>query len=150
MLLHDEISYPLHIILRFELEQALLKGDLNVKELPSAWNEKFEKLLGIKVPNNKLGCLQDIHWYDGAWGYFPTYTLGAIAAAQLFYSAKAQQPDLPSQIGLGNLTPLLNWLGEHVHSKGRLLNSDDLIKEATGEYLNPVYFEKHLRSRYLD
>ena len=146
----DEISYPLHIILRFELEQALLKGDLNVKELPSAWNEKFEKLLGIKVPNNKLGCLQDIHWYDGAWGYFPTYTLGAIAAAQLFYSAKAQQPDLPSQIGLGNLTPLLNWLGEHVHSKGRLLNSDDLIKEATGEYLNPVYFEKHLRSRYLD
>src|SRR5690606_34080526 len=98
----DEVTYPLHVILRYRLERAIVAGDLDVADLPGAWNEGMRELLGVTPPDDRLGCLQDIHWYDGAIGYFPTYTLGAMMAAQLFASATAQQPDILPGIARGD------------------------------------------------
>ena len=145
----DEVTYPAHVILRFRLEQALLSGDLTVPELPAAWNDGFQKLLGITPPTDSLGCLQDIHWYDGAWGYFPTYSLGAMTAAQLFQSATETDPSILPALGKGDFKPLLAWLRTNIHSKGSLLSTSDLISQATGRPLEPAAFQAHLRKRYL-
>ncbi|HVR67588.1 MAG TPA: carboxypeptidase M32, partial [Verrucomicrobiae bacterium] len=106
----DEVTYPAHVILRYRLEKALIGGDMKLADLPAAWNEGMKKLLGIVPPSDREGCLQDIHWYDGAWGYFPTYTLGAMTAAQLFDAACRAQPSIPIAIGKGDFAPLLTWL----------------------------------------
>ena len=145
----DEVTYPAHVILRFDLERAAISGDLKMADLPVAWNEGLEKLLGITPPSDREGCLQDIHWYDGAWGYFPTYTLGAMTAAQLFSCANKDKPEILPSIAKGDFNPLMDWLRNHVHSKGSSLSSKELITEATGEPLNPEYFKNHLRNRYL-
>ncbi len=145
----DEVTYPAHIILRYRLEKAMIAGDLDPKDLPGAWNEGMESLLGIRPPDDRLGCLQDIHWYDGAWGYFPTYTLGAMAAAQFFAAAKAAVPDIPEAIGRGDFAPLMAWLRENVHAQGSLHTTDDLLKQATGKPLDPEVFKAHLTARYL-
>jgi carboxypeptidase Taq len=145
----DEVTYPAHVILRFELEQAAIEGDLQMSDLPDAWNEGMEKLLGITPPSDREGCLQDIHWYDGAWGYFPTYTLGAMTAAQLFAKAKADKPEILESIAKGDFEPLMSWLIMNVHSKGCSLSTKDLITSATGEPLNAKYFKSHLQNRYL-
>ena len=145
----DEVTYPLHIILRYRLETAMIAGDLHPSDLPEAWAEGMERLLGIRPPDDRLGCLQDIHWPDGAWGYFPTYTLGAIAAAQLFRAALAAEPTLLARIGQGDFSPLVGWLREHVHGKGCLLEGDDLLRTATGSPLDPTAFRTHLEERYL-
>jgi len=145
----DEVTYPAHVILRTRLEKAMLAGDLAVTDLPGAWNEGMKQLLGLDVPDDRRGCLQDIHWYDGAWGYFPTYTLGAMTAAQLFDAARRADPDLLPAIGRGDFKPLLGWLREAVHGKGCLLATRDLITQATGRPLDPKVFEAHLRARYL-
>ena len=104
------MTYPAHVILRYRLEQALIGGDMELADLPAAWNEGMKELLGIVPPSDREGCLQDIHWYDGAWGYFPTYTLGAMTAAQLFDAACRAQPAIPAAIGKGDFAPLLAWL----------------------------------------
>ena len=143
------MTYPAHVILRFDLERAAISGDLKMADLPVAWNEGLEKLLGITPPSDREGCLQDIHWYDGAWGYFPTYTLGAMTAAQLFSCANKDKPEILPSIAKGDFNPLMDWLRNHVHSKGSSLSSKELITEATGERLNPEYFKNHLRNRYL-
>jgi carboxypeptidase Taq len=143
------VTYPAHVILRTRLEQALLAGDLALAELPGAWNDGMEALLGIVPPDDRLGCLQDIHWYDGAWGYFPTYTLGAMTAAQLFAAALAAQPEIPDALGRGDFVPLMAWLRQHVHAKGSLLTAEELVQEATGKPLDPEVFKDHLRARYL-
>lgn len=145
----DEVTYPAHVILRYRLEKAMLAGDLAVADLPGAWNDGMKRLLGLTVPDDRRGCLQDIHWYDGAWGYFPTYTLGAMTAAQLFDAARHQVPDLMAAIGRGDFSPLLGWLRRNVHEKGCLLPTRDLIAHATGRPLVPKVFEAHLRARYL-
>jgi carboxypeptidase Taq len=145
----DEMTYPAHVILRFRLEQALISGDLAVADLPVAWNEGFEKLLGIAVPNDRLGCLQDIHWHCGLIGYFPTYSLGAMAAAQLMAAARAAAPDLDEAFAKGDLSPLLTWLRTNVHGHGSRLGFNELLTRATGEPLNPKAFETHLSKRYL-
>jgi len=145
----DEVSYPAHVILRYELERAMLAGELAVADLPAAWGDGMERLLGIRPPDDRRGCLQDIHWYDGAWGYFPTYTLGALTAAQLFAAAKRADPSVPSAIGKGDFRPLLAWLREHVHAKASLLPTGELIREASGRPLDPTLFEQHLKERYL-
>ncbi len=145
----DEVTYPAHVILRFQLEQALLNDDMTLSDLPSAWNDGMERLLGITPPNHSLGCMQDIHWYDGAWGYFPTYSLGAMSAAQLFKAANAQDPHIKPAISKGNFGPLMTWLGENIHSKASRFSSKELIQQATGESLNPQAFKDHLKSRYL-
>ncbi|WIM09443.1 carboxypeptidase M32 [Enhydrobacter sp.] len=145
----DEVTYPLHILLRYRLERAILGGDLALADLPSAWNAGMKELLGIVPPDDAVGCLQDIHWPDGAWGYFPTYTLGALAAAQLFAAARKANPGLLEAIGQGDFAPLLAWLRANVHSKGSLADTDTLLTEATGAPLGTAAFKAHLESRYL-
>ncbi len=145
----DELTYPAHVLLRFRLEQALLSGDLAVADLPAAWNDGFKALLGITPPNDAQGCLQDIHWYDGAIGYFPSYTLGAMAAAQLMAAARKALPGLDAHLAQGDFTPLSAWLAEHVHGLGASLGFNEILTAATGEALNPAHFEAHLTARYL-
>ncbi|MCG8493466.1 MAG: carboxypeptidase M32 [Sneathiellales bacterium] len=145
----DEVTYPLHVILRYRLEQALLSGDLLVKDLPAAWNDGMKELLGITPPNDALGCLQDIHWPGGAIGYFPTYTLGAMAAAQIFEAAGHALPDLKQQITAGEFTPLITWLKKHIHEKASLKSTNGMLEEATGSELKVDAFKKHLVNRYL-
>ncbi|MBF0093236.1 MAG: carboxypeptidase M32 [Alphaproteobacteria bacterium] len=145
----DEVTYPAHVILRYRLEQALVGGAMEVDDLPAAWAEGMERLLGIVPPDDARGCLQDIHWYAGAWGYFPTYTLGAMTAAQLFDAACRADADVLPGIGRGDFSPLLRWLRASVHGKGSSLSTDELLTQATGRPLDPSVFESHLRRRYL-
>jgi carboxypeptidase Taq len=146
----DEITYPAHVILRYRLERAMLAGDLLPRDLPAAWAEGLQRLIGVTPRSDREGCLQDIHWYDGAWGYFPTYTLGALIAAQLFAAAGQALPDVAEQIGRGEFAPLFGWLRTHVHGKASLLSTADLVLEATGMPLGTAAFEAHLRQRYLE
>ncbi|WP_157230790.1 carboxypeptidase M32 [Kiloniella laminariae] len=146
----DEVTYPAHVILRYRLEKELISGNMQVEDLPQAWGDGLEGLLGIRPPNNRLGCLQDIHWYDGAWGYFPTYTLGAMAAAQLFEAAKKANPEIPQALTRGDFSPLMSWLNVNVHNWGSFLSTDELLTRVTGHPLDPQIFKKHLKARYLD
>jgi carboxypeptidase Taq len=145
----DEVTYPLHIILRYRLEQALLTGDLQIPDLPAAWNDGMADLLGIRPENDAQGCLQDIHWYDGAFGYFPTYTLGALTAAQMFSAATHADPTILPGIAAGDFSPLFRWLRPNVHEIGRRLGPDALIERATGTPLGTDAFRRHLERRYL-
>ncbi len=146
----DEVTYPAHVILRYRLERAMIAGDLAPVDLPGAWAEGLRSLLGVAPGNDREGCLQDIHWYDGNWGYFPTYTLGALIAAQLFEAARHDVPEVTQAIAVGEFAPLLVWLRERVHSKGSLLSTDELVESATGRPLGSSSFERHLRERYLN
>jgi carboxypeptidase Taq len=146
----DEVTYPAHVILRYRLEQAMLAGDLNVRDLPGAWAEEMHNLLGIAPDTDRDGCLQDIHWFDGSWGYFPTYTLGAMIAAQMFEAIAETIRDLPDLIADGEFRPLFAWLGERVHGQGSLMSTAQLVESATGRPLGVASFERHLRRRYLD
>jgi carboxypeptidase Taq len=145
----DEVTYPLHIILRYRLEQALLGGELEVADLPGAWNDGMAELLGVVPPSDREGVLQDIHWPTGAFGYFPCYTLGALMAAQLFEALVMALPDVPGQIGRGQFAPLVAWLRANIHHKGSLLETQELLTEATGRPLTPHPFLAHLERRYL-
>jgi carboxypeptidase Taq len=145
----DEMTYPAHVILRFRLEQALVADTLKVADLPGAWNDGFKSLLGIAPPDDARGCLQDIHWYDGALGYFPSYTLGAMAAAQLMATARRDIAGLDAALGKGDLSPLLHWLRTKLHSQGSRLEFNELLIHATGKPLDPADFEAHLTARYL-
>ncbi|GEO82386.1 carboxypeptidase M32 [Pararhodospirillum oryzae] len=146
----DEVTYPAHVILRFRLERAMIEGDLAVADLPGAWNDLSERLLGIRPPNDRLGCLQDIHWYDGAWGYFPTYTLGAMTAAQVFDAARRADPAITPALARGEVAPLLGWLRREIHARASLLSTDALLSAATGRPLDAQVFKDHLRRRYLE
>ncbi len=145
----DEVSYPSHVILRYRLERAMIAGDLKVADLPGAWNEAMEKALGQTPPDDRDGCLQDIHWPSGAFGYFPTYTLGAIAAAQLFEAAVRDSEEVLPGLESGNFQPLLAWLRSHVHALGSLMSTQDLLMRATGKPLNIETYKAHLEERYL-
>ena len=145
----DEMTYPAHVILRFRLEQALVAGDLAVADLPAAWNDGMHTLLGVTPPTDAQGCLQDIHWYDGAVGYFPSYTLGAMAAAQLMAAARRANPDIDAGLATGNLAALVGWLRTNVHAHGNRLGFNDLLLAATGKKLDPSDFTAHLTARYL-
>jgi carboxypeptidase Taq len=128
----DEVTYNLHILLRFELELALLRGELQVADLPSAWNEKFKAYMGFEPPNDAEGVLQDVHWSGGMIGYFPTYTLGNLYAAQLFEAAERDLGDLQAQFRKGEFAPLLEWLREKVHRQGQRYPAKELIERVTG------------------
>lgn len=145
----DEVTYPAHVILRYRLERALIAGDLVTRDLPLAWADGLKGLLGIVPGSDREGVLQDIHWYDGHWGYFPTYTLGALIAAQLFAAARAAIPRLVEGIGRGEFAPLIDWLRHNIHAKGSLLSTGELVQSATGTPLGTAAFERHLRERYL-
>lgn len=145
----DEMTYPAHVILRFRLEQALIDDALPVGDLPGAWAEGMRALLGITPPDDARGCLQDIHWYDGGVGYFPSYTLGAMAAAQLMAAARRAVSGLDAALAEGDLAPLLGWLRTHVHAEGSRLGFNALLRAATGKPLDPADFQAHLTARYL-
>lgn len=145
----DECTYNLHVILRFEIELALVEGDLKVADVPEAWNAKMKQYLGLDVPNDALGCLQDIHWSHGSLGYFPTYALGNLYAAQLFETIEGALPDLWSDVEAGNFAPLLAWLRKNVHEVGRRNTAVELIKYVTGKEPSADAFMRHLEKRYL-
>jgi carboxypeptidase Taq len=146
----DEMTYPAHVILRFRLERAMIAGELAVADLPGAWAEGLHALLGITPPDDAKGCLQDIHWHDGLFGYFPSYTLGAMAAAQLMKAARAHHPGLDGALAQGDFAPLLGFLRAKVHGQGARLGFQELLVEATGKPLDPSDFTEHLSGRYLD
>ncbi|CNK78039.1 carboxypeptidase M32 [Yersinia aldovae] len=146
----DEVSYPAHVILRYEIEKALITGEIEVADIPTLWNEKMQQYLGISTEGNyRNGCMQDIHWTDGAFGYFPTYTLGAMYAAQLFQTAREAIPGLDQSIATGDLRTLFNWLQNNIWQHGSRYSTAELMSKATGEPLNPRYFREHLERRYL-
>lgn len=145
----DEVSYPLHVMLRYRLERAMIAGELKAADLPAAWNEGMESLLGIVPPDDAKGCMQDIHWPSGSFGYFPTYTLGALAAAQMFAAAKRAHPGLEEALGEGDFDPLLGFVRTHVHGKGASRTPDEIVSEATGAPLGTAAFKAHIEARYL-
>jgi carboxypeptidase Taq len=146
----DEVTYPCHILLRYDLERRLIDGSLPLGELPEAWDAGMRALLGLSTgTDHRNGCLQDVHWPAGLFGYFPTYTLGALIAAQLFAAARRQLPDLSDQIRRGELDPLNQWLRAEVWSRGCLLPTEALIQAATGEPIGTRAFIAHLEARYL-
>jgi carboxypeptidase Taq len=128
----DPITYPLHIVLRFELELDLIEGRLAVSDLPAAWREGIRRLLDLEVPSDRLGCLQDVHWGAGSFGYFPSYALGCLIAAQLWETIEAELGPREEDLGRGEVAPVQRWLGEHVHSYGRRLDTIPLVEKATG------------------
>ncbi|USG62167.1 carboxypeptidase M32 [Sneathiella marina] len=145
----DEVTYPLHVILRYRLEKALLSGDLAIAELPGAWNEQMQTLLGVTPPTDSMGCLQDIHWPSGAIGYFPTYTMGALAAAQIFQAAFDNVENLQAQIRVGRFDGLVTWLRQNIHEVGSSKSTNEILQAATGYALHTDAFKAHLNARYL-
>ena len=145
----DEVTYPAHVILRYRLERALIGGELSIAELPAAWNAAMQEQLGQVPPDDRRGCLQDIHWYHGEFGYFPTYTMGALAAAQLFAAATAANGGIRQSVAEGDFAPLMAWLRANVHGKASLLETDGILVEATGAPLGTDAFKAHLQARYL-
>ena len=144
----DEVTYNLHIMLRFEVENAIFEGKLKTPEIPQFWNERFENYLGLEVPDDSQGCLQDIHWSIGAIGYFPTYSLGTIYATQLYDKAKKDVPGLEDQFAEGNFADFLGWLRKNIHNQGKRYGASDLIKKVTGERLNEDHFLAYLKQKY--
>ncbi|MGE4217908.1 MAG: carboxypeptidase M32 [Alphaproteobacteria bacterium] len=145
----DEVTYPAHVILRYRLERRLIDRTLDLADLPQAWNDGMRALLGIVPPDDARGCLQDIHWPDGAFGYFPTYTLGAMTAAQLFQAATAAEPDILPGLGRGDFRPLIEWMRANVHAYGSFHTTEEILVGATGRPLDPSAFLTHIRARYL-
>lgn len=145
----DEVTYTLHVVLRYEIERALMSGELEVKDVPARWNEKMQQYLSVTPPDAARGCLQDIHWAGGAFGYFPTYSLGAMCSVQIYEHAKANLPDLEASIEKGDFAPLRKWLNKNIHEVGSLYaNGDELMMAVTGKPLDPKIYLKYLRDKY--
>ena len=144
----DEVTYNLHVMMRFDLERAVVHGELRVADLPAAWNERFARDFGMRPERDSDGVLQDIHWSAGLWGYFPTYTLGNIAAAQLMAAADRDLGGLSADFARGCFTRLLGWLRERIHAAGRTLESDELVERATGRPVDETWLLDSLQARY--
>jgi carboxypeptidase Taq len=145
----DELTYHFHVFIRYELEKELLDNTISTHDIPAFWNEQYKNLLGVEVPDDKKGCLQDVHWSHGSFGYFPTYSLGSFYAAQFFTAAQSQLSNLQTQMAEGSTADLLLWLRRNVHSKGRFYTSEELCKEVTGEGLEVSYFVNYLLQKYV-
>lgn len=144
----DEVTYNLHILVRYEIEKALIEGTMKVDEVPEAWAAKMQEYLGVTPANDAEGALQDIHWSHGSFGYFPTYTLGNLYSAQFFHTAKKQIPDLENHIAQGNLLALKNWLNQEIHAVGKMESSETIVQRVTGEPLDARYFVDYLWQKY--
>jgi carboxypeptidase Taq len=146
----DEMTYPAHILLRFEIERALIEGEIEPEDIPALWDGKMQALLGLDTRGNyKDGCMQDAHWTEGAFGYFPSYTLGAMYAAQWFAAMRRATPELDARIARGDLAPLFDWLRSNIWSQASRWETPELVRRASGEGLNPTHFRTHLEKRYL-
>ncbi len=146
----DELTYPLHIMLRYELEKQLLSGELAVRDLPQAWNAGMEERLGVRPDSDARGCLQDVHWAVGSFGYFPSYALGAVIAAQLNESLRNNVPALDEQLARGEFSGLLGWLRTHVHGFGAKVPLQDLLRNATGKPLAAAAYIRYVEAKYLE
>lgn len=147
----DELTYPAHVILRYEIERDLMNGQIEPDDIPALWDEKMAQYLGLDTRGNyQNGCLQDIHWTGGAFGYFPSYTLGAMYAAQYFATLRRSTPDLDARIAAGDLSPVFDWLRANIWQQASRWSTPELVQRATGEPLNPVHFKAHLQKRYLN
>jgi carboxypeptidase Taq len=146
----DELTYPLHVILRYEIERPLIEGEIEPEDIPALWDEKMGALLGLDTRGNYTdGCMQDVHWSEGLFGYFPSYTLGAMYAAQWFATIRKSTPDLDARFAAGDLSPAFDWLAANIWSQGSRWELPELVKRASGEPLNPGHFRKHVEERYL-
>jgi len=144
----DEVTYNLHIIMRFEIEKELLDGSIEVEDLPKIWNSKVKEYFGIDVPSDALGVLQDVHWSGGMIGYFPTYTLGNLYAAQFYQAAKKDIANLEEKFSKGEFSQFKQWLNQNIHIHGKLYSADELIKKVTGEKLTSKYFTDYIKDKY--
>ena len=144
----DEVSYGLHVILRFELERELLAGNLEVAELDERWNQLMEEFLGVRPPDAASGVLQDVHWSSGLFGYFPTYLIGTIYATQFYQQAHQELSDLEDSIEKGNLSDLRKWLWNRIHRQGKLYQAEELVERVTGEPMNDGQFSDYLTHKY--
>jgi carboxypeptidase Taq len=145
----DEVTYTMHVILRYEIERGLINGEITTAEVPALWNEKMAAYLGDRPPNDAQGCLQDVHWSGGAMGYFPTYSLGAMYACQIYASAAQDLPTLDEDIAAGNFGKLKSWLNEKVHRSGSFhVSGDALMVAITGKQLDPQIFLRYLKTKY--
>ena len=144
----DELTYDLHILLRFELERELIDGTVEPRDLQAAWNERVQTYLGIDVPDDAHGVLQDVHWAAGEFGYFPTYSLGNVIAAQLWEAAREALPDLDRQIEQGEFEPLREWLREHVHRHGRKYSAAEVVERATGRPIEVGPYVTYLTEKF--
>jgi carboxypeptidase Taq len=146
----DEVTYPAHIILRYEIERPLIEGEIEAEDIPALWDAKMMELLGIDTRGNfKDGPMQDVHWPESLFGYFPCYSLGAMFAAQWFAAMRKAMPDLDRRITVGDLAPVFDWLREQIWSQASRWTTDELALRASGETLNPAHFKAHLEARYL-
>lgn len=144
----DELTYNLHIMIRYELEKALFNEGLRVDELPDAWNAKYKAYLNVEPAHDGEGVLQDVHWSGGAFGYFPSYSLGNMYAAQIMHALRKEMPDMDARIEAGELAPIKDWLKKHIYQHGMVKTPAELIEQTTGEALNPVYLTNYLQKKY--
>jgi carboxypeptidase Taq len=146
----DEVTYTVHIVLRHELEKEILSGELKIKDIPEAWNERINDRLGVRPTNDAEGCLQDVHWAVGSFGYFPSYSIGAVIAAQLYESLRSERPELDDEIASGHFAGLFDWLRQNVHGLGARLSTPDLIQNATGKPLTAAAWLRYAEGKYLE
>jgi carboxypeptidase Taq len=145
----DEVTYSVHILLRYEIEKEILNGELKVKELPEAWNARIQDRLGVRPSNDAEGCLQDVHWAVGSFGYFPSYSIGAVIAGQLYETLRSERPDLDEEIASGHFAGLFDWLRANIYSHGARLSTPELIQNATGKPLTAAAWLRYAEGKYL-
>jgi len=146
----DEVTYPVHIIMRYEIENEILRGELKIKDVPEAWNARIQDRLGVRPSNDAEGCLQDVHWAVGSFGYFPSYAIGAVIAGQLYESLRADRPELDDEIAAGHFAGLLDWLRQNVHSVAATVSMPELIRNATGKPLSAAAWLRYVEAKYLE
>jgi carboxypeptidase Taq len=146
----DEVTYPVHIMLRYEIENEMLKGELKIKDLPEAWNTRIQDRLGVRPANDAEGCLQDVHWAVGSFGYFPSYAIGAVIAGQLYESLRADRPELDEELAAGHFAGLFEWLRQNVHSVAATVSTPELIRNATGKPLTAAAWLRYIEGKYLE
>ena len=146
----DEVTYPVHIMLRYEIENEILKGELKIKDLPEAWNTRIQDRLGVRPTNDAEGCLQDVHWAVGSFGYFPSYAIGAVIAGQLYESLRADRPELDEELAAGHFAGLFDWLRQNVHSVAATVSTPELIRNATGKALSAAAWLRYVEAKYLE
>ena len=146
----DEVTYPVHIMLRYEIENEILKGELKIKDLPEAWNTRIQDRLGVRPANDAEGCLQDVHWAVGSFGYFPSYAIGAVIAGQLYESLRADRPELDEELAAGHFAGLFDWLRQNVHSLAATVSTPELIRNATGKPLSAAAWLRYIEGKYLE
>ena len=144
----DEVTYNLHIIMRFEIEREMIEGSIELKDLPKIWNAKFQEYFGMTPPSDSLGVLQDVHWSFGGIGYFPTYSLGNLYAAQFYAAMEKEMPDIKKKIAKGDFAPIKAWLNKNIHAHGKTYSADALVRKVTGEPLTSAYFTSYLQKKY--